>query len=71
MAQTPDRTLDGEIAWLEALAREAVIRPLAFIGTLNAAERASACGQLGLRSSDLSPLSVEPGVGPGYGFASS
>jgi putative transposase len=51
MAQTPDRMLIGETAWQKAVAREAVIRPLAFLGTLSAAERALACRQLGVRPS--------------------
>lgn len=51
MTQTSDRMLIGEIAWQKALAREAVIRPLAFLGTLSAADRALACRQLDLRPS--------------------
>nr|WP_246713476.1 Mu transposase C-terminal domain-containing protein [Rhizobium sp. BK619] len=39
------------MAWQKAVAREAVIRSLAFVGILNAAERAFACRQLGLRPS--------------------
>lgn len=49
MAQTPESTLIRETAWQKALAREAVIRPIAFVGALNAAERFSACRQLDLR----------------------
>ncbi|MBB3165749.1 putative transposase [Rhizobium laguerreae] len=49
MAQTPESILISETAWQKALAREAVIRPIAFVGALNAAERFSACRQLGLR----------------------
>ncbi|MGO4568017.1 Mu transposase C-terminal domain-containing protein [Rhizobium sp. 2YAF20] len=51
MAQTPDSVLSSEMAWQKAVAREAVIRSLAFVGILNAAERAFACRQLGLRPS--------------------
>ncbi|MDI5929405.1 hypothetical protein [Rhizobium leguminosarum] len=49
MAQTPDRMLIGETAWQKALAREAVIRPIAFVEKLTGPERFSACRQLGLR----------------------
>ncbi|MBY3211785.1 Mu transposase C-terminal domain-containing protein [Rhizobium laguerreae] len=56
MAQTPNGTLISETAWQKALAREAVIRPLAFGGALSVSERSSACRQLGLRPSRLYQL---------------
>lgn len=56
MAQTPDRMLIGETAWQKAVAREAIIRPLAFLGTLSAAERALACRQMGLKPSRFCQL---------------
>jgi putative transposase len=43
--------VSNEMAWQKAVARDAVIRPLAFVKTLNAAERALACRQLGLKPS--------------------
>ncbi|PDS35099.1 transposase [Rhizobium anhuiense] len=49
MAQTPDRMLISETAWQKALAREAVIRPIAFVKKFTGPERLSACRQLGLR----------------------
>jgi putative transposase len=49
MAQTRNVMLVSEMAWQKALAREAVIRPLAFGGALSVAERPSACRQLGLK----------------------
>ncbi|TAV01663.1 transposase, partial (plasmid) [Rhizobium ruizarguesonis] len=51
MAELSRRTLISETAWEKAVAREAVIRPLAFVGTLNTTERTLACRQLGLRPS--------------------
>ncbi|OAV50578.1 transposase [Rhizobium sp. WYCCWR10014] len=49
MAQTPDRMLISETAWQKALAREAVIRPIAFIKNLTGPERFAACRELGLK----------------------
>ncbi|WP_051649911.1 DNA-binding domain-containing protein [Rhizobium etli] len=49
MAQTPDRILISEAAWGKALAREAVIRPIAFVKNLTGPERFSACRKLGLK----------------------
>ena len=49
MAQTPDRMLIGETAWQKALAREAVIRRIAFVKKLTGSERFTACSQLGIR----------------------
>lgn len=51
MAQTPNGMFISEMAWQKALAREAVIRPLAFGGPLSVAERSFACRQLGLKPS--------------------
>ncbi|SCB52208.1 Mu transposase C-terminal domain-containing protein [Rhizobium lusitanum] len=51
MAQTPNGMRISEMAWQKALARDAVIRPLAFGGTLSVTERSSACKQLGLKQS--------------------
>ena len=49
MAEAPDRTLIGDMAWQKALAREAVIRPIAFQKNLTAPERFAACRELGLK----------------------
>jgi putative transposase len=49
MVQTPDKMLTRETAWQKAVAREAVIRPIAFEKKLSAAERFAACRQLGLK----------------------
>lgn len=49
MVQTPERTLISETAWQKAVAREAVIRPIAFQKNLTAPERFAACRELGLK----------------------
>ncbi|NTJ45005.1 DDE-type integrase/transposase/recombinase [Agrobacterium larrymoorei] len=49
MVRTPDRMLISQTAWQKAVAREAVIRPIAFVKTLTAPERFAACRQLGLK----------------------
>ncbi|KQZ62095.1 transposase [Rhizobium sp. Root149] len=49
MVRTPDRTLSSETAWQRAVAREAVIRPIASVNKLTAPEKFAACRQLGLK----------------------
>ncbi|XUY29992.1 Mu transposase C-terminal domain-containing protein (plasmid) [Agrobacterium sp. rho-8.1] len=49
MAQTTRTTLISEAAWQKALAREAVIRPIAFGKKLTGPERFAVCRQLGLK----------------------
>jgi len=43
MAQAPGRTLISDAAWQKALAREAIIRPIAFEKKLTDAEIGSVC----------------------------
>jgi putative transposase len=49
MVRIPDRTLSSETAWQRAVAREAVIRPIASVKKLTAPEKFAACRQLGLK----------------------
>ena len=49
MVQKPDRMLTSETAWQKTVAREAVIRPLAFVKRLIGPERFAPCRQLGLK----------------------
>lgn len=43
MVQKPDRMLTSETAWQKAVAREAVVRPIAFEKKLTDAEIGSVC----------------------------
>jgi putative transposase len=49
MAQAPDRMVISQTAWQKAVAREAVIRPIAFAKNLTGRERFAACRELGLK----------------------
>ncbi|WP_234843248.1 DNA-binding domain-containing protein [Sinorhizobium meliloti] len=49
MAQSPDRMLISDTAWQKAVAREAVIRPIAFVKNLTGHEKFAACRELGLK----------------------
>lgn len=49
MAQAPHRTRISDTAWQKAVAREVVIRPIAFEKKLSGPERSAACRELGLK----------------------
>lgn len=49
MVHTPDRMLISETAWQKAVAREAVIRTIAFEKKLTGPERFAACRELDLK----------------------
>ncbi|AMD56871.1 hypothetical protein AWN88_00895 [Agrobacterium tumefaciens] len=57
MTQTHERVLMSATAWQKAVAREAVIRPIAFQKSLTAPERFAACTKLGLK-----PTAVQSGA---------